>query len=327
MSKKSFMYTKCDFRVVAQYSDNQWGNIELIEDEVIAMHEGSSVIHYGQGCFEGLKSYKVSENKLSIFRPKKNAERFQMSCNRLLIPAISKNMFLEGLEKLITSNKHFVPNKQDGSLYIRPFVFGIGEHLGVAPSEKYHFRIFCCPATSNYYNNRISLGIMNDDRAAKYGIGHVKAIGNYASGLHVTRSVKEQGFDDVLYLDSVEKKYIEETNTSNCLFVKDNTLFVPDSPSILKSITVDSIVELAKYNTMSVEQRPIDVNELHHFDECGVCGTAVTLIPVQKISNLLTNTDYQFNSHSKLLSLKQQLADIQTGNCDDPFNWNVYYSI
>ncbi len=327
MPKKKFSYTKCAYRVISEFINNTWQPIEVSDSEYLTLHEGSTVLHYGQGCFEGLKAYKFSEKQLSIFRPIENFKRLNMSCERLLIPQIPETLFMTALEKLVTLNKDAFSTDQCASLYIRPFIIGVGEHLGVSPSNEYHFRLFCCPVTDNYYANAVTLAITDSHRCPSQGIGHAKAIGNYASGLKITRDLKSHNVDDVLYLDSEHNTYIEETNTSNIIFIKSNCLYIPQSPSILQSITVKSIAKIASDLGLSVEKKRISYKELVDFEEAAICGTAVTLIPVKHIVDKTCKPIASYEAHATVLKLKQILNDIQEGRCDDHYNWNKVISI
>ena len=325
-----FSYHKTDYRFVAKYENGAWNKGELIEDNYIHLHEGSSSIHYAQQCFEGLKAYNSPEGKILLFRPLENAKRMQRTAKRLLIPEVPDNLFLRGVSEVVRANWQWIPPYGTGaSLYIRPVLFGSGEMLGLTPAPNYEFRIFVSPVGPYFSNKKlqpIKLYLTTKfDRASPNGIGSYKAGANYASGFYIKKVAQEKGANEALFLDAKNQKYLDETGAANIIiFTKKNVLMSPDSQSILPSITRKSILQIAKKKfNIKVEEREIDFfQEIENFAEVGICGTAAILTPV---SDIITDEKiYQFLSkNEKILQIYQELTGIQQGEIEDPFNWII----
>ena len=236
------------------------------DKNTLTLHEGSPVLHYGQGCFEGMKAITSVSNKVLLFRPDQNLKRFNTTARRLLMPEVSEKLFFDGIYNIINNNLDWVPPYgHNASLYIRPILIGVGENIGISPAQEYLFHIFVNPVGPYYEGNEIpsiNLNITNFDRVPTNGIGHVKAVGNYAGGLYVVKEAREKGADEALYLDPVQHEFFEETNSSNILFLIDGKVVTPDSQSILPSITKDSILTIAAQELgLETEVRRVSVSE------------------------------------------------------------------
>lgn len=283
-----FGYVKTDYRFVANFKDGKWDDGALITDENIVINECAGVLQYAQTCFEGLKAYTTEDGKIVCFRPDLNAQRMADSCERLKMPVFPVEKFVEAVEKVVAANADFVPPYGSGAtLYLRPYMFGSNAVIGVKPATEYQFRIFATPV-GPYFKGGVkplTLRISDLDRAAPMGTGHIKAGLNYAMSLYNIVDAHDQGFDENMYTDSATHTYVEETGGANIIFItKDGKLVTPKSNTILPSITRRSLVVVAKdYLGLEVEERPVRVDELESFAECGLCGTAAVISPVGKV--------------------------------------------
>ena len=287
-SSLGFGYVKTPFRYVANYRDGKWSEGNLTSDDKISLSECAGVLQYAQTAFEGLKAYRTKDGKIVTFRPDLNAERMEQSAARLEMPVFPKEKFLEAVDMVVAANSDYVPPYGSGAtLYIRPFMFGSSEVIGVKPAKEYQFRMFCTPVGPYFKGGAkpIVIRVSDFDRAAPHGTGHIKAGLNYAMSLHAIVDAHNQGFDENMYLDAATRTYVEETGGANFLFVtKDGKVVTPKSDSILPSITRRSLCYVAENILgMTVEHRPVRFEEVKDFAECGLCGTAAVISPVGKI--------------------------------------------
>lgn len=287
-SSLGFGYVKTPFRYVANYRDGKWSEGNLTSDDKISLSECAGVLQYAQTAFEGLKAYRTKDGKIVTFRPDLNAERMEQSAARLEMPVFPKEKFLEAVDMVVAANSDYVPPYGSGAtLYIRPFMFGSSEVIGVKPAKEYQFRMFCTPVGPYFKGGAkpIVIRVSDFDRAAPHGTGHIKAGLNYAMSLHAIVDAHNRGFDENMYLDAATRTYVEETGGANFLFVtKDGKVVTPKSDSILPSITRRSLCYVAENILgMAVEHRPVRFEEVKDFAECGLCGTAAVISPVGKI--------------------------------------------
>ncbi len=283
-----FGYIKTDYRFVARYKDGKWDDGELTTDNTITVEESACVLQYAQTCFEGLKAYTTADGNIVCFRPDLNAARMADSCRRMKMPVFPEDKFVEAVRKVVAANAQFVPPYGSGAtLYLRPFMFGSNNVIGVKPADEFEFRIFATPV-GPYFKGGVkplTLRIADFDRAAPRGTGHIKAGLNYAMSLYAIVDAHEQGYDENIYLDSATRTYLEETGGANILLVtKDGKVVTPKSDTILPSITRRSLLTVAaEHLGLEVEERPVALAELGDFAECGLCGTAAVISPVGKI--------------------------------------------
>ena len=283
-----FSYQQTDKRYVANYKDGAWDEGGLVEDPMITMSECACVLQYAQTCFEGLKAYTAKDGHIVCFRPDLNAERMANTAERLEMPVFPEDRFVDAVVETVRANKDYVPPYGSGAtLYIRPYMFGIGPVIGVAPATEYQFRVFCTPVGPYFKGGAkpITIRVSDFDRAAPNGTGHIKAGLNYAMSLHAIVDAHEKGYSENLYLDPKTRTKVEETGGANFIFVtKDGKVVTPKSDSILPSITRRSLVAIARDHLgMEVEEREVFLDELKDFAECGLCGTAAVISPVGKI--------------------------------------------
>ena len=324
-----FGYMPTDYRYCAEWKDGKWGEGKLTTEATVTISECAGVLQYSQTGFEGLKAYTWKDGSIVTFRPDLNAQRLQSTARRLLMPEVSTQMFLEALDETVKANAAWVPPYGTGAtLYIRPFLFGSGPILGVAPAPEYQFRLFCSPV-GPYFKGGIKpirICVSDYDRAAPHGTGDIKAGLNYAMSLHPSDIAHKNGYSENMFLDAATRTYVEETGGANFLFVtKDGRLVTPKSPTILPSITRRSLVYVAeKYLGLTVEERPVPFEEVKDFAEVGVCGTAAVISPVGEIDS----HDEKIMVPSGLESfgpvlgkLRETLTGIQNGDIEAPEGW------
>ncbi|MFO7735469.1 MAG: branched-chain amino acid aminotransferase, partial [bacterium] len=267
-----FDYIKTPYRFVSHYKNGSWDGGELTNDEYLKIHEGSTAIHYGQQCFEGLKAYRTKEDKIVLFRPDQNAARMKKSAEALLMQPYPEDEFIRAVKKVVTANKEFVPPYGTGaSLYIRPYIIGVGANVGVKPAPEYIFSIFTTPVGPYFAGGLAPCHFVTSeyDRAAPMGTGSAKVGGNYAASMYAHKIAVDKGFADCIYLDPATHTKIEEVGAANFFGItKDNVFETPASPSILPSITKYSLIHLAE-NELGMEARETDipVDELDKYSE------------------------------------------------------------
>ncbi len=322
-----FGYLKTDKRFVATYKDGAWDDGVLSEDETVTLHESACVLQYAQTCFEGLKAYRTKDDRIVCFRPDLNAARMADSCRRMKMPVFPEEKFVEAVIQTVKANADWVPPYGSGaSLYLRPYMFGTNAVIGVKPATEFQFRIFATPV-GPYFKGGIrplTIRICDYDRAAPRGTGHIKAGLNYAMSLYAIVDAHEQGYDENLYVDSMTRTHIEETGGANVLFVKpDGTVVTPKSDTILPSITRRSLTAVAAdYLGLNVEERPIGIEELERFSECGLCGTAAVISPVGKIVDHGKEIVYGMERMGRVTEqLYNTLRGIQMGELPAPEGW------
>ena len=324
-----FGYHKTDYNVRCYYRNGEWGEIEVCSDEYINMHMAATCLHYGQEAFEGLKAFRGKDGKVRIFRLEANAERLQSTCDGILMPRVSTELFREMVTKVVELNKDYIPPYESGaSLYIRPLLIGMSAQVGVHPASEYLFVIFVTPV-GPYFKGGFSTNpyviIREYDRSAPLGTGKYKVGGNYAASLRANKLAHDKGYSCEFYLDAKEKKYIDECGAANFIGIKDNTYVTPLSTSILPSITNRSLQQIAKDMGMKVEVRPVLEEELSTFEEAGACGTAAVISPIERIDDLETGKSYVFSKDGKpgpvCTKLYEHLRAIQCGDEPDLYGW------
>lgn len=325
-----FSYIKTDYRFIAHWKDGKWDKGELTTDSTLHIHEGSTALHYGQQCFEGLKAYRCEDGSINLFRPDQNAKRMQNTCDRLLMPQVPTELFIRACKEVVKANeKWLAPYGSGATLYLRPFVIGVGENIGVRPAPEYLFCVFCCPVGAYFKGGmKPSNFLVTDyDRAAPHGTGGVKVGGNYAASLLPHELAAERKFADAIYLDPKTHTKIEEVGAANFFGItRDNKFITPLSPSILPSITKYSLLYLAKERLgMETIEGDVYINELDQFAEAGACGTAAVISP---IGGIQYGDDFHvFYSETDVgpitKRLYEELTGIQFGDVEAPEGWIV----
>ena len=325
-----FSYIKTDYRFIARWKDGKWDNGELTTDSTLHIHEGSTALHYGQQCFEGLKAYRCKDGSINLFRPDQNAKRMQNTCDRLLMPQVPTELFIRSCKEVVKANEKWVaPYGTGATLYLRPFVIGVGENIGVRPAPEYLFCVFCCPVGAYFKGGmKPSNFLVTDyDRAAPHGTGGVKVGGNYAASLLPHELAAKRQFADAIYLDPKTHTKIEEVGAANFFGItRDNKFITPRSDSILPSITKYSLLHLAKERLgMETIEGDVYINELDKFAEAGACGTAAVISP---IGGIQYGDDFHvFYSETEVGPITKRLYDeltgIQFGDVEAPEGWIV----
>ncbi|MDR1814965.1 MAG: branched-chain amino acid aminotransferase [Tannerella sp.] len=330
-SELPFGYMKTDYNVRCYYKNGQWSELEVSSSETLELHIAATCLHYGQESFEGLKAFKGKDGKIRVFRLDENAKRMQKSCQAILMAELPIEKFEQAVRKVIVLNQRFIPPYESGSsLYIRPLLIGTGAQVGVKPSEEYMFIVFVTPV-GPYFKTGFKpskVCIMREyDRAAPKGTGSVKVGGNYAASLTAGQKAQAGGYATVLYLDPKEKKYIDECGPANFFGIKDNKYITPVSGSILPSITNKSLQTIAETIGLTVERRPVPLEELSTFEEAAECGTAAVIAPISQIDDLDENKQYIISKDGSVGAvctlLYNKLRAIQYGDEPDVFGWTT----
>ncbi len=324
-----FGYMQTDASYVSNFKDGAWDDGVITSDHTITMSECACVLHYSQSCFEGLKAYETEDGHIVTFRPDLNAQRMMDTCERLEMAVFPKERFLDAVDKVVLANEDWVPPFGSGAtLYIRPFMFGSNEVIGVKPAEEYQFRILVTPVGPYFKGGAkaITIRISDFDRAAPHGTGHIKAGLNYAMSLHAIVDAHKKGFDENLYLDPASRTKIEETGGANIIFIKGNKFVTPKSNSILPSVTRRSLEVVAKeYLDMEVEEREVFLDEVGSFEECGLCGTAAVISPVRAINDHGNEIVFPGSANGevgpKIKKLYDTLTGIQMHKIEGPEGW------
>jgi branched-chain amino acid aminotransferase len=318
-----------DHMLEADFENGEWKNIEIKPYQPLLMDPSMAALHYGQAIFEGVKAYKNAAGEAFIFRPHDNYRRFNISAERMQMPAVPEYLFMEGLRQLLLLDKNWIPAKEDHSLYIRPFMFSSDNLIGVRPSETYKFMIILSP-TGPYYSAPMRIYVEEQyTRAAPGGIGYVKAAGNYGASMYVTAEAKKKGYDQVLWTDVFEHKYVQEIGTMNVFFIIGNKAVTPDlaSGTILGGITRDSAITLLKDMGLEVEERPVSIDELIAAYEAGSLqevfgtGTAATISMIQELKYKDFAMTFPVNQWKTAPELKKRMDDIRQGRAADKYGW------
>jgi branched-chain amino acid aminotransferase len=326
-----FGETFTDHMFVCDYSNGKWNTPEIIPYQPISLDPSASALHYGQAVFEGMKAYKDVNGKVWMFRPKENWLRLNKSCERMMIPGFPEDYFMKGLKKLISIDSEWVKPGDGNSLYLRPFIFASQPSVQASPSKEYKFMIICSPAKSYYSNSVFNVLIAEKySRAADGGVGYAKAAGNYGAQFYPTSLAQEQGYQQVVWTDANEHKFIEEAGTMN-IFVRigDTLVTAPTNNRILDGITRKSAIQIAKDMGINVEIRSITIDEIIEalknrlLKEIFGAGTAVVIIPITGFG--YQNTDYKLQSikDSYAIRLKKAITEIQYNISEDPYNWRI----
>ena len=324
-----FGYIQTDKRYVSNFKNGEWDEGGLTEDANVVLNECAGVFQYAQTVFEGLKAYRTEDGRIVTFRPDLNAKRMADSARRLEMPAFPEDKFIEAVEQVVAANADFVPPYGSGAtMYLRPYMFGSNQVIGVKPATEYQFRIFATPVGPYFKGGAkpLTLRVCDLDRAAPRGTGHIKAGLNYAMSLHAIVDAHNQGYDENMYLDSATRTKVEETGGANFIFVtKDGKLVTPKSDTILPSITRRSLCYVAKeYLGMEVEEREVLLEEVKDFAECGLCGTAAVISPVGKVVDHGTEICFpsgMVEMGPVLKKLYDTLTGIQMGRLEAPEGW------
>lgn len=328
LNNLTFSFTKTRSMYVSKCElGDEWQSGSIVPFDNLQISPAAGVLNYGQGLFEGMKAYKWDNGKIVIFRPEKNAKRAARGCSRLSMPEIPSNLFLDATKKVVRDNADYIPNTEQGALYVRPIIFGSGAGLGVAPSTEYTFVVYVSPV-GPYFKGGLSpirLIVTNDyHRAPLKGTGGVKAIGNYVPGMLPSGLAKKQGYAEVIYLDAAEEKYIEEVGAANFFAIIDEKIITPElTGSILPGVTRESVLYLAHEKMgLEIEERRISVDEALTADEVFCAGTAAIIAPIGSINYQGKEHIFSGGMVGKMTKkLYDELTAIQFGTGKDEFGW------
>jgi branched-chain amino acid aminotransferase len=319
-----------DHMLVCLYENGEWGQAQILPYGDLQLSPATLALHYGQSIFEGMKAFYTADNSINIFRIEHHHKRLNRSLQRMCMPEVPKELFIDGLQQLISLDQEWVPKADGSSLYIRPFVFASEARFGVKVSEKYHLIIFSGPVPP-LYQKPIKVKVEREYiRAAKGGTGFAKCAGNYGGAFYPTQLAKEEGYDQVLWTDAKENEFIEESGTMNVMFVINGKLVTPPlSDSILDGITRDSLLDIAKDLGIPVQERQVGATELKYafknktITEAFGAGTAAVVAPISVVG--IDGVDYHlpaYNSDAVMYKLKNELDAIRYGTKPDSYNWN-----
>lgn len=320
-----------DHMFVADYENGKWGNFEILPFQDLNYNPAFNSLHYGQAVFEGMKAHLDAENNVVLFRPRDNFARLNRSCERLCMATIDPEIMLEGLSELVKIDKEWIPKTDDGALYIRPLMFATDQYIGVAPSETYKLVIFTCPV-NKYYDAAVKVKVEDVySRAAAGGIGFAKAAGNYAASLLPAKIAKEEGYDQLIWTDAKEHKFIEESGTMNLMVIIDGKIITPPAgETILSGITRMSVLQIARDLGYSVEERQLSVDEIIEAQKAGLLedmfgtGTAVTITHVSAFGRNGTNYTLPPLSERKVSKqLKSELEAIKRNQKEGYEQWII----
>ena len=324
-----------DYMFLMDYTpDKGWHDARIVPFGPLEIHPACTALHYGSEIFEGLKAYRRPDGGIQLFRPIENIRRMNRSAERLCLPQIPEDMFMEGMTTLVKMEEAWVPHSPNTSLYIRPFMIGNDENLGVHSVHHATFIIILSPVGSYYKEGLNPVKIMIEDqdvRAVRGGTGEAKCGGNYAASNRAGERAEQKGYSQVLWLDGVERKYIEEVGAMNVLFLINGVVVTPElRGSILPGITRKSIIELLRSEGFPVEERLVSVDELAKamadgtLEEAFGSGTAAVVSPIGAL--IYKDKEYVVNG-GKIGKLTQHLYDtltgIQWGKTEDKFGWTV----
>ncbi len=317
-----------DHMFVVDFDGKEWKNAEIKPLQHLSIHPGNLAWHYGQSIFEGMKATKLADGTPALFRPEMHAKRINASAARMCMAEIPEDLFLQAVEMMVSLESAWIPPAEGSALYIRPLMFATDEFIGVRPSTLYKFIIFTMPV-GPYYPKPVSLlAEEHFIRAAYGGVGEAKAAGNYAASLYPAKLAKEKGYDQVLWLDARESKYIQEVGTMNIFFVIGDKLITPITDgTILKGITRDSLIQIAKRKGLFVEERLISIDEVVNAHEDGSlkevfgAGTAAVISTVSKIG--YRGKDYVLDHENYKIGpmLKAEINGIRSGRVEDSYDW------
>jgi branched-chain amino acid aminotransferase len=320
-----------DHMLEADYENGEWKNVEIKPYQPLVLDPSVAALHYGQAIFEGIKAYKDADGNAFIFRPYDNFNRFNLSAERMQMPSVPEDLFIEGMKQVIELDKDWIPSKPDHSLYIRPFMFATDEMIGVKPSDTYKFMILLSP-TGPYYNAPMRIYVEeNYVRAVRGGIGYAKAAGNYAGALKATAEAKEKGYDQVLWTDSVEHKYVQEIGTMNVVFIIGNKAITPDleAGTILNGVTRNSVLTLLNEQGLIIEERPLSIDEIiraytdGELKEVFGTGTAATVSPIKELRYKDFVMHFDISKWEVMPAVKSRLDNIRSCNAPDTYGWMV----
>ena len=318
-----------DHMLEADYENGEWKNIEIKPYQPLLLEPSTAALHYGQAIFEGIKAYKHANGEIAIFRPMDNFHRFNLSAQRMQMPTVPEEIFMEGLRLLIGIDRNWIPAKPEQSLYIRPFMFSTDPVIGVKPSDTYKFMIILSP-TGPYYAAPMRIYVEEMyTRAAPGGVGFAKNAGNYGASMLATSIAKKAGYDQVLWTDAFEHKYLQEVGTMNVFFIIGNKAITPslEDGTILAGVTRDSSMVILREMGLEIEERKISIDELLEAHANGSLrevfgtGTAATISMIKELKYKSFEIHFDTDTWQVATELKKRLNAIRDGIVADTHGW------
>jgi branched-chain amino acid aminotransferase len=318
-----------DHMLEVDYEDGEWKVAEIKPYQPLLLSPATAALHYGQAIFEGIKAYKNDAGDAFIFRPLDNFKRFNQSAVRMQMPEVPEHIFMEGMRKLIELDKNWIPQMTDHSLYVRPFMFSSDALLGVRPSDSYKFMILLSP-TGPYYTAPMRIYVEEQYvRAVPGGVGYAKAAGNYGGAMYATAQAKLKGFDQVLWTDAFEHKYVQECGTMNVFFIVGNKAVTPnlDEGTILAGVTRDSTMAVLRDLGFEVEEKPLSIDDIIDAYRAGLLyevfgtGTAATISFIKELQYKDINMKFDVEQWQTAPAVKARLNDIRYGKIADDKGW------
>ncbi len=318
-----------DHMLEADFENGEWTSVEIKPYQPLLLEPSLAALHYGQAIFEGIKAYRDKEGNAYIFRPFDNFKRFNRSAERMNMPTVPEEIFMEGMRQLIAIDKNWIPAKKDHSLYIRPVMFAADPMLGVRPAETYKFLILLSP-TGPYYAAPMKILVEEHyTRAAPGGVGFSKNAGNYGGSMLASSLAKEKGYDQVLWTDAFEHKWLQEVGMMNVFFVIDNVAVTPslDEGTILEGVTRASVIQGLNDLGVKVEERRISIDELLEAYKAGRVsevfgtGTAAVIAPVKELNYKGYSMEFDTEQYKISGAVKEWLNGIREGRVEDKYGW------
>lgn len=318
-----------DHMLEVDYEDGEWKTVEIKPYQPFLLSPSVAALHYGQAIFEGIKAYKNQDGEARIFRPFDNFKRFNISAERMAMPQVPEEIFMEGMRQLVELDKNWIPQQTDHSLYIRPFMFSSDEVIGVKPSENYKFMIILSP-TGPYYNAPMRIYVEEKYvRAVPGGVGYAKAAGNYGAAMYATAEAKKKGYDQILWTDAYEHKYVQECGTMNVFFIIGNTAITPDlkAGTILEGVTRNSTIVLLKEMGFAVEERLLSIDDIVDAYKAGILyevfgtGTAATISMIKELRYKDFVMNFDIDKWQTAPEIKRKMNAIREGREADTYEW------
>ncbi|MEP7251581.1 MAG: branched-chain amino acid aminotransferase [Ginsengibacter sp.] len=320
-----------DHMLEVDYENGEWKTVAIKPYQPISFEPSLAALHYGQAIFEGIKAFKNQEGIPQLFRPYENFQRFNLSAERMEMPKVPEGIFIEGMKQLIKLDVDWIPDKPFHSLYIRPFMFSTDEMIGVKPSSKYKFMIILSP-TGPYYSVPMRIYVEEKYvRAVEGGVGFAKNAGNYGAAMHPSAEAKRKGYDQVLWMDAMEHKYVQECGTMNIFFLIGNKAITPglESGTILAGVTRDSVIQLLGDLDFIVEERNLSIDEVMDAYKAGTLkevfgsGTAATISMIRELRYKDFVMEFDVDKWSIGPKIRDLMSGIKEGRIDDKYNWMV----
>jgi len=318
-----------DHMLEADFQDGEWKNVEIKPYQPLSLDPSVMALHYGQSIFEGIKAYLQPGGEAAIFRPYENWKRFNISAERMEMPLVPEEIFMEGMKELVRIDRGWIPAKPDHALYIRPLMFASEQSIGVKPSSRYKFLIILSP-TGPYYAAPMKIYVEEKYvRAVPGGVGFSKNAGNYGAAMFPSAEARRKGYDQVLWTDAFEHRYVQECGTMNVFFIIGNTAITPDlgEGTILAGVTRDSVIQLLREAGIGVEERHLAIDEIMQAYRDGTLreafgtGTAATISMIRQ----LTYRDFVMNLDTDKWTIspavKARMAALKSGNAPDIYHW------